>query len=442
MLKKKGILMSIVANIFELNSKNFYEVAKNVNFNFDKIGEQAYQNSLDLITKALLKIDDLLAVELKSTGNFEIVKKKARTIYTTNGAITFKRRYYYDTLNKSYLYPLDMVLNLPKYRRVTDELAIKTMERASELTYFQVGQNLHSSFTFSKSTIYRIIKNTSIEKIESKTLIANSAKVHVQIDEKYVGIRGKKYKSRLYTATIFKGIIRGKKRNILQNVSYASAKSIAKLARKINKILNDRFQVKTETEIFLSGDYATYIQNFPERITVCKAIYVPDRFHTFRALKHLTGILLTNEDLNNKDILEKLAKIEIDGNHKYQCSQVINYIKSNLNNNPFSAYLDPTYLGCSQECTNSHIYAARFAKYGNKFNFCTIEKLSLVREACKTGATIKITFTKKEKLYEERDFTIGKEYMEICKPVLDTSGMTSQTRKMFENIKYGVSKCF
>ena len=200
--------------------------------------------------------------------------------------------------------------------------------------------------------------------------------------------------------------------------------------------------MKTETEIFLSGDYATYIQNFPERITVCKAIYVPDRFHTFRALKHLTGILLTNEDLNNKDILEKLAKTEIDGNHKYQCSQVINYIKSNLNNNPFSAYLDPTYLGCSQECTNSHIYAARFAKYGNKFNFCTIEKLSLVREACKTGVTIKITFTKKEKLYEERDFTIGKEYMEIYKPVLDTSGMTSQTRKMFENIKYGVSKCF
>ena len=32
--------------------------------------------------------------------------------------------------------------------------------------------------------------------------------------------------------------------------------------------------------------------------------------------------------------------------------------------------------------------------------------------------------------------------MEIYKPVLDTSGMTSQTRKMFENIKYGVSKCF
>ena len=43
---------------------------------------------------------------------------------------------------------------------------------------------------------------------------------------------------------------------------------------------------------------------------------------------------------------------------------------------------------------------------------------------------------------KERDFTIGKEYMEIYKSVLDTSGMSSQTRKMFENIKYGVAQCF
>ena len=26
--------------------------------------------------------------------------------------------------------------------------------------------------------------------------------------------------------------------------------------------------------------------------------------------------------------------------------------------------------------------------------------------------------------------------------VLDTSGMSSQTRKMFDNIKYGVAQCF
>ena len=438
----KGILMNIVSEIFKLESKKLYEIAKGIDFNFDQFSEQACQNGLDQIAKALLKLDDLLAVKLKETGNFIIVKKQSRTIYTTNGAVTFKRRYYYDKLNKTYIYPLDMIINLAKYKRVTDELAIKVLEKASDLTYTQVGQNLHSTFVLSKSTIYRIIKNTNVEKIESKSLIENSDKIHLQIDEKYVGIRGKKYKTRLYTATIFKRIIRKKNRSILQNVSYISAKSVAKLARKINKVLKERFKTTLETEIFLSGDYATYIQNFPDRITVCKTKYVPDRFHTFRAIKHLTGSLLTNADLNNIEILKQLAAVEVGDAYKYQCSQVINYIKKNLNKNPFSAYLDPTYLGCSQECTNSHIYASRFGKYGYKFNFKTIEKLALVREACKTGATIKISYIKKERIYEERDFTIGKEYMEIYKSVLDTSGMSSQTRKMFENIKYGVAQCF
>lgn len=205
---------------------------------------------------------------------------------------------------KHYLENKDKSIGVFENYRVTDELAIKVLEKASDLTYTQVGQNLHSTFVLSKSTIYRIIKNTNVEKIESKSLIENSDKIHLQIDEKYVGIRGKKYKTRLYTATIFKGIIRKKNRNILQNVSYISAKSVAKLARKINKVLKERFKTTLETEIFFSGDYATYIQNFPDRITVCKTKYVPDRFHTFRAIKHLTGSLLTKADLNNIEILK------------------------------------------------------------------------------------------------------------------------------------------
>ena len=43
-----------------------------------------------------------------------------------------------------------MILNTAKYKRVTDELAIKSLEKASDLTYTQVGQNLHSTFVLSK----------------------------------------------------------------------------------------------------------------------------------------------------------------------------------------------------------------------------------------------------------------------------------------------------
>ena len=92
--------MSIVPEIFKLESNKLYEIAKGIDFNFDQFSEQACQNSLDQIAKALLKLDDLLAVKLKETGYFIIVKKQSRTIYTTNVAVTFKRQYYYDKLKK------------------------------------------------------------------------------------------------------------------------------------------------------------------------------------------------------------------------------------------------------------------------------------------------------------------------------------------------------
>ena len=82
--------MSIVTEIFKLESKKLYEIDKGIDFNFDQFSEQACQNSLDQIAKALLKLDDLLAVKLKETGYFIIVKKQSRTIYTTNIAVTLK----------------------------------------------------------------------------------------------------------------------------------------------------------------------------------------------------------------------------------------------------------------------------------------------------------------------------------------------------------------
>lgn len=122
------------------------------------------------------------------------------------------------------------------------------------------------------------------------------------------------------------------------------------------------------------------------------------------------------------------------------CDKFINFIKKNKNEIPFKYYLDPEYEGCSQECSNSHIYSVRFGKYANRFNYSTIEKLVLIREAIKSKVKIVITYNKKENLYEEYDLKLGKEIMEIYKPVLNTSGMNSQTRKMFENIKYGVGQ--
>lgn len=110
-----------------------------------------------------------------------------------------------------------------------------------------------------------------------------------------------------------------------------------------------------------------------------------------------------------------------------------------LNKSPevFKTYLDADYLGCSQEGQNSHVYAPRFGKYANRFCQDTIEKLSLVREAIAMNINIKIAAQNRE---EPELLDIGYCTIDLSEPLrmyLDTREMKYETRKLFENIRYG-----
>ena len=163
--------------------------------------------------------------------------------------------------------------------------------------------------------------------------------VHLQIDEKYVSIKGEKNKKRLYTGTIFKG-----------RYLYGKNKDKAKL---LNKTV---FSAKTV-----------------------------------------------------KDLAEK--------------------------SNALTHYADEKYDGCSQECMNSRIYSVRFGKLTNKFKFSTIIKLAEIKEAVINKSKLKLAV--KGRKIESTNLISSKEYMEIEKYVIDTSGMTKAMRKLFTEIKYG-----
>ena len=435
--------MNIIANSFTLACENFYPWFCDNTNEIDDIAEDAHKFSIEYIIKRLEICDKAIYSRLTENKAIRLVSLRERTILTLQGPITYRRRYYFDENNRQYFYPLDMILNLPKYERKTNKLKIRILEKASSLTYEQVGKSLSDYFDLSKSTIYRTIKETSIEKIECEIKHHNNRKIHVQIDEKYLSIKGKKHKSRLYTCTIFKGIASINKRSKLQNVSYISAKSVPKLAKRINKVLLEKYKVTLDVEVWLSGDYAAYIQTFPERITVCKAEYVPDKFHTMRALRTLLGTTPTVDDLNNKIFLTRVLEIEknIDcyQKNKYQCQQVITYIKNHKD--PFINYLNPLYDGCSQECTNSHIYSVRFGKYANRFNYETIEKLSLIKEAIASGGKIILRDIKKHRTYQEFDYKTKNPFVETPKFDIDLNRYEGQTRKMLAKIVYGVAKC-
>ena len=419
-------------------------IVPHVSENFDEIINSTKNLAKTFIRKRLeqLDLDIYCSIDKK---RFRIIKKVERTILTTAGIIKYTRRYYFDETKQEYIYLLDNQLQIPKGIRMSNELIIKIMDLASIMTYREVGTHLSNEFTLSKFTIWKTIKEVDIAIINPPKIDVGKDIVHVQIDEKYTNInpskkRGEKHKNknkkRYYTATIFAGRekIGNKGKYRLKNKKLISSASLQELRRRINTSLRKDYHRKINSKIYLSGDLATYIQNFPEYITTCVATYVPDKFHVVRDLKKIIG-----DDFNEGWLYDdtKLADIVIklkESNHIAAPK-----LRKLIIKNPgiFDTYKKKDYLGCSQEGQNSHVYAPRFGKYANRFLKVTIEKLSLIREAVATGSDIEITHLNREIPEKEDLETISFDFMEKQKYVLDMTEMKYETQQMFKHIIYG-----
>ena len=319
---------------------------------------------------------------------------------------------------------------------MTNELIIKVLLYASEITYDKVGKIIgNNEFTLSKYTIWKIINRVTIEIKYNNEIKRGNEKIHVQVDEKYIGMVNSKNKKKYYTVTIFAGVETTKKGKKLLNKTYISSASMDEVKERINATLKERYKVKEDEVIYISGDLANYIQKLKEYITVCESIYVPDKFHIFKTLKDLLPNFVIDEESINNEAMQNTIITEL---NKIKDNVDARKLKSLINKYPdcFKPYQDKDYQGCSQEGVNSHIYAPRFGKYANRFSPSTIEKLSLIREATALNAQIVIKH-KKRKIPDIFDIDIYDGAGKIVRDILDTSGMKAQTVKMFNAIKYG-----
>ena len=363
--------------------------------------------------------------------HLKVVKFKERVIQTSIGMLRFKRRYYYDTYENKYRYLLDAFLSIPKRNRYMDSVKLKIIEAASEMSYEKAGRyGCEDGLPASKSTVCRLIKQTEFYIVDNYKIIKNDAKIHLQIDEKYVHIKGEKNQKRLLTATIFKGVkVKGKKR-ILQNRTIISGNKINTFFKRINNILEKKYKVLIGEEIYVSGDLATYIQSSPEKIYVCKAIYVPDKFHVEHTLKQQTGIIANENELNDESFQEDIISCLKD-NINSESKKLLKLLKSNPE--CLKCYLDPNYEGCSQECMNSHYYATRFDKVPNVWKLKTIEKLSKIIEAKQNKNIVKIGF--KDDYYDmPYDLETTVTFEDIYRNVINTDGMPYEMKKFFDRI--------
>lgn len=370
------------------------------NYVFDDYIKNYHEHSLNIAAAELERVDKEIWEKL-AKNRYKLIRYDSRTILTSIGAITFRRRYVSDTLKKQYFYPLDQQFNLPKRKRLSNELTLRALKGATELTYRQIGENLVYNETISKSTICRIVKNCQIS-IDLREKFDDIGVIHLQIDEKYMSKIGTNRKSIHYTATIFDGrkCVGNKGKHKLTHRQLTSAESLEELKENIKQILLTKFGVTVTTPVFVSGDFASYIQIFPDNMDYCSATYVPDKYHSCQALADELGVFQLPTSRNVLEYLAETTNQKIKDFVSDSFKKVVRCYRRNQRS--FEIWDLPIYEGCSQEGINSHYYAARFGSRANKFKPETISKLCRIKEALLNSWVIKA----KDSTYKIQKFKI------------------------------------
>ena len=366
--------------------------------NFDNFLKNNFSVSDNYCLKLISKLLEECDLELAATRDksLEIVKKVSRTILTSKGPITFKRRYYYNTKENTYTYLLDPFLRIPKYSRLSNELKIKILSSLDHLSYEAAGKdNLPKGCEISAVSVFNLLNKSTIE-VEYKPFKVSNKVIHVQIDEKYISMKSKRKKAsnrRVYTACIFTDINKvNKNRHFLVNRTIISARSLNKFFQRINATLVKIYGVKENDKIYISGDLATYIQNSPEKITVCNAYYISDKFHVQNLAKKYLGFKIDIDDLSCFDSYIEAYIDALEQIDKYYMDKSYYTLYTLLKENPdaIRRWFNKDYLGCSQECINSHYFANRLDKKPNTFTTASCDKLCDLINAIHNNLSFKI----------------------------------------------------
>ena len=82
---------------------------------------------------------DLAIYSAIGHARLRLVKKKARTIMTTAGPVTYARRCYEDSFRERYVWPADAVIGVPARAKVSNELKRRLVKNAAAMTYSMDG---------------------------------------------------------------------------------------------------------------------------------------------------------------------------------------------------------------------------------------------------------------------------------------------------------------
>ena len=202
-----------------------------------------------------------------------------RHVVTQLGVVTYHRTYY-ACRQGGYSYPIDKVVGLENYQRISNTVALEVVESAREMSYAKAAEHVCGGLVSKQTVMHKIREAAPVREPVTQKKVAV---LHVDADEDHVKLQTGE--SRIIPlVSVYEGIERNGKRGICKNVFRCSefGKKPEDLWENVLTEIERRYDL-TDTKIYLHGDGASWIRSGLEWLP--NSVFVLDRYHMNKSLK-------------------------------------------------------------------------------------------------------------------------------------------------------------
>ena len=395
----------------EFTEKFYKRINNNEYLNLDifteNILEDCKETSVKMVSTFLEEINETVRKDKRNRKIYGLKikeKDRSREILTPIGQLKFKRDYYYNECNDEYVYPLDKIIELDGYERLTKGISATLLNQAATMSFGKSAE-IVTKGAISRQTVKNKLVEVDIPLIKPPAEPRKVEEIHIYADEDHVHMqkpnkeKGKQNKI-VPLITLSEGREEiSKSRNKLKNPIHFSdinRKPVA-LWEEVCAYMEMAYEIEENSKIYIHGDGGKWIKSGNEVIS--KSIPVIDGFHIERIWKELNRIykdkqygkriraaLEKSDQKLVKETLLKLRNEEGTEKEKVRVEEIIKYIKNNIR--AIISRYTKTATGSCTEAQVSHILSERLSRSPMGWSKDGLSQMVKLRTYIKNGKKI------------------------------------------------------
>ena len=283
----------------DLGKNILKKAARNGDVDLDMLCDEIFEECKHAARKMLSTIIDSWNEEIrrdkagrKEAGLIIQQRNRVRSQVTSLGLLEWNRDYCLDKKNNTYVYPLDVILNVHKYDRISRSISAELINQAAMVSYARSSDIVTGGLVSRQSVRNQILKVNVPEAelpgdkkaVEELHIYADEDHAHLQKEHKEKGKRGQFIP--LVTVTEGTEITSTGRNKTINPVRFVDEGFSGKnLWKTVEGFIGMRYDLDKIDKIWVHGDGGAWIKNGLENFS--QTIHVMDGYHLKKEIRKI-----------------------------------------------------------------------------------------------------------------------------------------------------------